>query len=341
MKTVELPPIRETKEDYEDIRKEILDLLRRELYLPLIRELRLPKRRLENAVYDLLAAIRAGRVHFDRGLFTGSFNAKISKELSKLGAKWDRAREGWKIEKRDLTPEILQAIAASDERFKGVIDKIDKKLGETASEAISERLDTAGHFDRNLKDTDERIRKQVDRVRGGGWERRGRDRREGSREGGGISVVPHLTDFERQKIAEEYTQNLRLEVKEWADEEVLRLRKRVQGVALSGGRYESLVREIQTSYGAAQNKAKFLAREETRLMMTKFKGARYQDAGSEEYVWNCVAGSPNHPVRPMHKELDGKTFRWDDPPVVNEKGEKKNPGEDYGCRCTPRPIIRF
>ena len=52
-----------------------------------------------------------------------------------------------------------------------------------------------------------------------------------------------------------------------------------------------------------------------------------------------VVGSPNHPVREMHKALAGKVFSWDDPPITNEKGDRNNPGQDYGCRCYARPIV--
>ncbi len=108
-----------------------------------------------------------------------------------------------------------------------------------------------------------------------------------------------------------------------------------------GYRYETLVAEIQKSYGISQRKAKFLARQETSLLMSKFKQVRYQEAGSNEYIWDCVAGSSAHPVRHFHLLNRGKIFRWDTGAPINANGDRKNPGQDYNCRCFAKPIIRF
>lgn len=335
MKSVELPAIRENKEDYDEIRKEIVALLRREFYLPLIRELGHPKKKLENAIHDLLSSIRAGRVRYEKGQFKGAFNSRISQELRDLGAEWDRKQGSWKIPSTKLSPEIQQAIAVSEERFKAVAAALEKRISGFLPEEIAEKLDATRILDSALFKIEKEFRGQYDRA-GGEKKRKKRDPRTPAME-----VSPVLSDEARAQFAEQYTNNLRTYVKSWAEEESLRLRKRVQSAVRAGGRYEELTREIQTSYGASLNKAKFLARQETSIMMSKFKQARYESAGSDEYVWTTVSGSPNHPVRPMHKALNGKTFRWADPPVVNEKGEKKHPGEDYGCRCVARPVIKF
>ena len=80
--------------------------------------------------------------------------------------------------------------------------------------------------------------------------------------------------------------------------------------------------------------------------MTKYKQVRYQSAGVNQYKWKCVVGSPNHPVRPMHAELGkrsdkGELFTWDNPPIVDSKGDRKNPGQDFGCRCVAIPVVTF
>jgi hypothetical protein len=41
----------------------------------------------------------------------------------------------------------------------------------------------------------------------------------------------------------------------------------------------------------------------------------------------------------MHKALDGKRFKFSEPPVVNKKGERRNPGGDIQCRCVAIPVI--
>lgn len=123
----------------------------------------------------------------------------------------------------------------------------------------------------------------------------------------------------------------------------MKLRKQVMAAAFRGNRYDALVKTIQRSYGVTVSKAKFLAHQETNLLMAKFKETRYTDAGIVEYRWRCVTGSKLHPVRPSHKALDGKIFRFDDPPITTPPSEaprRNNPGEDYGCRCTAVPVVR-
>ena len=55
---------------------------------------------------------------------------------------------------------------------------------------------------------------------------------------------------------------------------------------------------IQKSYGVTANKAKFLARQETKLLTTTLKEVRYVDAGVTKYKWKSVTGTAAHPVRP-------------------------------------------
>jgi SPP1 gp7 family putative phage head morphogenesis protein len=99
---------------------------------------------------------------------------------------------------------------------------------------------------------------------------------------------------------------------------------------------------IRESFGVTEKKAKFLARQETGLLMAKFKESRYTESGIHQYKWRCSAGSAKHPVRPSHKVLDGRVFRWDTPPITtapDEPQRRNNPGEDFNCRCVAIPIV--
>ena len=157
----------------------------------------------------------------------------------------------------------------------------------------------------------------------------------------GITVAPKLTKDERNTIAKAYTKNLDKYIKDFSEKEIVELRSKIEKNVLEGGRYESMVDIIEKSYGVSKRKAKFLARQETGLMMSEFKKVRYLDAGVKEYIWTCAAGSPKHPVRPMHKALDGKKFSWNNPPITDEKGNRNNPGEDFNCRCYAIPVVKF
>ena len=63
------------------------------------------------------------------------------------------------------------------------------------------------------------------------------------------------------------------------------------------------------------------------------------DAGVEEYIWS---DSGDGRVRESHHALNGKRFRWDDPPVVTPPGKpvrRCHPGQDYQCRCVALPVF--
>lgn len=321
-KTIQLKPIKETTEDYEAIETKLDAWFRAEIYLPILQELGESKTTLSNSSDALLDAIKFGRITFHQGRFTGKFNASVSKELKELGATWDRKTGAWKILLSSLPPDFEQAVRAQEQRFVRKLQAIDRKLAQILPEEITGKLQVEQLFDRSLWKVDKEFRKTVEN----------------------ITVAPQLTDAARKRIADEWQTNMRLWVKDFTESEITKLRKGIQKSAFAGNRYESAVKTIQDSYDVSKNKAKFLARQETSLLMTKFKETRYVDAGVEWYQWGCVSGSKNHPVRPWHKALEGKRFRWDDPPITTKAGEpirRNNPGQDYNCRCFAKPLVSF
>lgn len=326
-KEIELTPIIESLDDYAAIEDKIMVLYRRELYFPLLRQLKFPNKVLKNAIEPLVEAIQTGRITFSKGTFSGRFNASISKELKRLGAQWDRKTGTWKVSQSFLPIEVRSAISASDARFQEKLAEIDARLSALSPEIFAGKLRLSNNFDTLLFKTERNFSSSIKN----------------------ITVAPQLSDEARRRVSEEWEKNLQLYIQDFTEKETSRLRKDVKEAVFSGNRYESLIGTIQKSYGVTQSKAKFLARQETSLLMTKFKQTRYEDAGVRKYKWTCVhmphqkKGAPYIPgeVRYSHGILNGKVFRWDQPPVVNEKGERKNPGQDYNCRCYAIPIVEF
>lgn len=102
---------------------------------------------------------------------------------------------------------------------------------------------------------------------------------------------------------------------------------------------KAILKDIQEKFGVSKSKAKFLAIDQTAKLNAKISQFQQQDAGCEEYVWSA---SGDARVRERHRELDGKVFRWDKPPVVDEKtGRRAHPGEDYHCRCVAIPRFKI
>lgn len=319
MKQVDLKPIKEHTEDFDLLEEEIKRLFRKEIYLPLLREAEIPKNLLKNSIQDLVDAIKSGKIFFSRGNFKGQFSALTSKEIKKLGATWDRKTSSWKIGSNALPADIKIAVSSSEDKFNRTVDRMKQKLQEMVPAEIADKLKASKIFDSTLWKTNEEFKKSLR----------------------GISIPPELTDARRIRIAEEYTNNLKLYIKDWTEKEIVTLRKQIEDRSFQGLRREGLTKIIQKSYGVSESKAKFLAHQETSLLMTKFKQSRYEDAGVNQYKWGCVVGSASHPVRPMHKALQGKIFSWSNPPVTDPQGHKNNPGQDYNCRCFAIPIAKF
>lgn len=327
-----LRPIKDDPYLSDKIEKRIKEAFKKSFYLPLLRELRVkkPTKVLKNSPEDLVEAMREGRITYSDGAFRGEFDAASSKELRSIGAVWDRKTSSYKISSSKLPSTIRYAISATDTYFKEKISRIDQKLAQILPDEIASEIKTADIFDQTLWKADKDFQKTISN----------------------ITVAPQLTDERRAKIAEEWQNNMDLWIKDFTEKEIVELRKKIQDSIFSGNRYESLIKSIKASYGVTTRKAKFLARQETNLLLAKFKETRYTDAGVNEYVWGCVhmpkdktpkQHTPGN-VRYSHGILEGKVFRWDNPPVTTAPGEperRNNPGQDYNCRCFARPIIRF
>jgi SPP1 gp7 family putative phage head morphogenesis protein len=325
MSVIALQPIKETTEDYEAIEKAIRDLFKKEIYLPLLREFvqgrpEAHRRLLRNAkLPGLQDAIQSGQITFSQGTFSGKFNSQISRELRKLGATFDRHDSTYKIRKADLPMDVRHAISSSEYKFKDKLDRIEERLSKIVPAELASKLKTEHLFDRALGRVEKDFNSSVKKI--------------------GIKV--HLSDFERKKIASQWGENMQLWVKDFTEKEIKELRSNVAETLFSGNRYGSAVKTIQDSYGVTERKAKFLARQETSLLMAAFKQTRYQANGVDYYKWQCVAGSKLHPVRPAHLALKDKVYSWDDPPIVDASGARKNPQQDYNCRCFPKPLVGY
>lgn len=327
-----LEPIKDNTFLLEKIEKRIKRKFRELIYVPLLKEVGFmsPKKVLKNSKADLVDALNRGEITYSDGAFRGRFNSYTSKELRALGAKWDRKVSAYRIKESDLPMDIRYAISAGEVHFKSKLDKIDKKLSQIMPEEVAEQIKVSDIFDQTLWKADKDFKKTL----------------------ANITVAPQFTEERRAKIADEWQNNMDLWIKDFTKEEILKLRETVMQSTFAGNRFESLIKGIQSSYNVTSRKAKFLARQETNLLLAKFKETRYRDAGVNEYIWGCVhmpkdkTPKQNTPgnVRYSHGILEGKTFRWDNPPVTTAPGEperRNNPGQDFNCRCFARPIIRF
>lgn len=126
-------------------------------------------------------------------------------------------------------------------------------------------------------------------------------------------------------------------IKTIPQESLDRMREIVLNGYMEGETTTSIVKKIQRAYSTDRRHAQLLARDQIAKLNGQITQKQQEDAGVEEYIWS---DSGDGRVRPSHKRLNGKRFRWDDPPVVDEKtGRRCHPGEDYECRCVALPVF--
>jgi SPP1 gp7 family putative phage head morphogenesis protein len=117
--------------------------------------------------------------------------------------------------------------------------------------------------------------------------------------------------------------------------------QRVHKLTLEGlensTRFTEIAKEIQRTEEVTASRAVLIARTETSRTATTLTQARAQAIGADSYIWRTSGDST---VRSDHKKLNGKIFRWDDPPIADEhSGTRANPGCIWNCRCFAEPII--
>ncbi len=94
---------------------------------------------------------------------------------------------------------------------------------------------------------------------------------------------------------------------------------------------EALKERLLAKGDISEARAELIARDQTLKLNGQVNAARQRAAGVEEYTWSTVG---DERVRPSHRALDGKRFRWDSPPEP-----MGHPGEDFQCRCVPIAVL--
>jgi len=309
-----LKPLIFREKYFAHIEDEINFIFEQLIYDPLLKLLQAEHSEIKNDKNLLLNFIRSGRVYFDGEIFTGERSAKITRAFLEMGAKYDKRRNGWKFSV--IPAEVQSAVGIAQTNFKVMNQKILNLL----DNIDINRIDLAP-FKEAYENSLTLMNEDLDHTLKS------------------INIPMKLTVDMKGKIAAAWGENLKLYIKNWTGENIIKLREEVLKNAARGQRAGNLVNLIQANYGVSKSKAKFLARQETSLLMSAFREERYKDGGINKYRW---AGVMDERERPDHKLLENKIFTWDNPPVVDRKtGRRAHPGEDFNCRCIAVPLLEF
>jgi SPP1 gp7 family putative phage head morphogenesis protein len=135
-----------------------------------------------------------------------------------------------------------------------------------------------------------------------------------------LDVLEGLAAGERVERAQ--IEAIKAELLPHVTEEYQRLRERWPGLS-------------EDLDGFLQRRALLIARTEAARAASVLVQTRAEYIGSETYRWKTAG---DWKVRPSHKRLNNKVFRWDDPPM-SDPPLHSHPGQIFNCRCVAIPIF--
>jgi SPP1 gp7 family putative phage head morphogenesis protein len=316
----QLKPIRHEEKFYKNIEQKLYDEMVKAMLKPIEEIMAKYNRRIKkNAKYTALEnAIQSGQVQYIKDRFEGKFNAQISKQLKESGAKYSRSRKAWYILYNNLPSQVQISIVSAKHQFKMMHDEIMEKLD---ADVINQRIEEA-QLQAELAETYDDAVKIMDK--------------EFQDTIKSVTVAPDLNKEAISYLTRDYTENTDLYVRTFIDEQIVDMRKKVWDNTFNGYRASTLESIITQQYQTTQKKAKFLARQETSLLLSKYKQQRYEQVGIAKYRWSATKDSR---TRDRHAHLNGQIFSWNEPPVTDDNGNRNHPGEDFNCRCVAIPVI--
>ena len=161
----------------------------------------------------------------------------------------------------------------------------------------------------------------------------------------GIDIFTDIYSGEmyRQAVSKWTGENVLL-IESVPKDSIAAMRDIIQNGFMEGMRPAQLEELLMEQCKMAENRARFIARDQIATLNGRIAKMQQEDAGVTEYRWSS---SRDERVRDRHRELNGKVFKWDDPPEMwymtkrgrVYTGRRCHPGEDINCRCCAIPIF--
>lgn len=157
---------------------------------------------------------------------------------------------------------------------------------------------------------------------------------------GGVSLKTSLMTPQLKNIyAAQVAQNVGL-IKTIAAEYLRDVEGSVMRSITTGRGLQDLVPDLEKYEGYTHRKAKNVALDQTRKTYNAINQGRMTAIGVKRFMWIHSGGGAE--PRPLHESYDGQIFRFDEPPIIEEKtGERGIPGQAINCRCTMAPVFDF
>jgi len=140
----------------------------------------------------------------------------------------------------------------------------------------------------------------------------------------GSKVRPLLDDFAAQNVdLITGTDGLADRVLDQCESEIIEALR-------EGQRHETFAEIVAERLDVGESRAQLIARDQLASLNGQLTKARHEAARINKFRWRT---SGDERVRPAHQDLDGRVFRYDDPP------SEGMPGTPINCRCVAIPVF--
>ena len=304
------------------VEKEITGYLAEAIYTPLLSLLEAPGLRVNenkehSAVWD---AILAGTIWYASGIFTGQFNAAISRELRAMGAK--ATFDGFKLEIGEVPLVLRGALAMSNANSKALHEEVRASLDEMQRNVLiaATGMKFSDTVDKVVEDLQGQLVRTVSAE-------------------ASLPTPPAISLSLLATLKEKLTGEVGWATRRLLIEQINQLRAKVSDNLSGGGRTDRLTQILWATFATAKRRARAIAEAEASRLVSAFRQESYEAMGSTEYLWDTCH---DEKVRADHRALDRRVFSWSQPPVADRAtGFRGHPGDAANCRCSARPIINF
>lgn len=269
-----------------------------------------------NAVDEILTqAFKSGKIHYQNGVIYGNFNSKISKIIQEQGGRWSPTSKGYQLNYLRLplaTQTFLNREMINQNKVKNeILEVLNKKTQPDLSLLNNKEL--IEQYAKIYKKVDNHFKVNINNIN----------------ELDNIGL--------KERLTKNYINNLEMSIKSFADEEMQKIRTEVTKNVLQGYRADSFESIFKKHKGITDRKAKFLAENETRAVLSEYSKDLALTNNIFHYEWGHP--TPNSPTaRKGHVFLhnqskNGVIYDFRNDPVNPDTNKPTRPGLEYNCGC--------
>lgn len=276
---------------------------------------------IRDALYKGDIFFKDGNIFCEEGK---KFGLKLSKAIKYiLKGKYNKAKKSYKIDLRKINATIRADIAVIDDNIKESVEKIQSVLETKQTQKLPkfDRSKIKRAFDKFAEDIDKKANESFN------------------------IGVSQYTKENIESIREGYINDTERYVTNFNNKRLPKIREKLAQLVLEKNlSRKDMAKIIEQEFGLCERRCKFIARQESSLARAAYVQQKATSNGMDSYVWETAHDEKvrDNPNGEDHKYLDGRTFKFSDPPIIDHAtGRRANPGQDYNCRCVAKIVVSW